>query len=146
MKTFPLLLLLFSLCFFSCEKETAHKPAIPLKEAVMGNWQVTYQKLKPTNFTFEDQHEGVVTEWGCYYILSIKIKSDGTYVVNDSDEAVTALGEVIPLGGHWTMDEQNQMIFSCGNGTNTSFRASMGKDGRLVLENDKLLLRHNKKD
>ena len=120
------------------------QPELPLQEAVVGNWQVVYQKLKSTNFTFEDRHEGVVTKWGCYYILSLKINSDGTYEVNNSAVGSTTFADSLSLNGRWWMDNQGYVTFSCDAETLILFRAHINKGGMLVLENDDMILRHNK--
>ena len=110
---YTLLLILLSCSFIGCEKEVAHQPQLPLQESMTGNWLVVYQKLKSTNFIFEDRHEGVVTKWGCHYILSLKINSDGTYAINSSDTSATTKQEPQPQGGQWWLDDQNKLTFSC---------------------------------
>ena len=143
------LLLLFMLLLVfgstSCEKETESGPRIPLVEEIKGDWLVVYKMHKQNNFTFEDQKKGVVTAWPCYYVLSVDINDDHSYTINNSDVVPANDKHTHTLGGTWFLDAQDNITFFCDRTHSTSFKASINKEGQLVLENDEILLHHNKK-
>ncbi len=151
MKTLkPLLLFLLLYGAFACEKETANAPEIPIQEGMLGDWLVVYQKNKTNDFTFQDASEGVVTSWGCFYILDLHLEDNGSFYVNGSHNRVAADSSSHALGGNWMLNSQQDSItFNCRDKNNAvthtvTFKIYADKDGTLVLENEKLLLRHHK--
>ncbi|AHM59190.1 hypothetical protein D770_04615 [Flammeovirgaceae bacterium 311] len=142
-----LLIFILLLCLgaVSCEKESESGPQIPLSETIAGDWLVVYKRHKNNNFIFEDPAKGVVTEWDCFYVLSLQINRDNTYYINDSYEQVTSNGQRHPVGGKWMLDSHNNITFHCGDAATTSFSAYLNKAGQLVFENSELLIRHNRK-
>lgn len=146
---FYVLMMLLGIVLVSCEQETISQPHIPLHKAIAGNWLVTYQKVKSTNFAFEDQQEGVVTEWGAQYLLMLNIKQDGTYYVDgagytgETPTGHNSTDSVLEKTGTWHLNKQQQVTFTCKNNHQTTFRARIDEKGRLILENKELLLRHS---
>lgn len=148
MKTAHLILLLLCLSFFSCEKETVDLPQVPLKEAIVGNWLVTHQYLKSTRFTFQDPQQGVVTNWGCFYLLSLKLNKDGSYFINEANNNASASAErkQPSLGGSWKLEDAHTISLSCGTHEPVIFKVHVNKRGELVFENKHMLLRHSKRN
>ncbi len=143
-----LIRLFLSFCLassFSCEKDTEGAPQIPLAETVTGEWLAVYKKQKANNFMFEDPAKGVVTEWDCYYVLSLQINADHSYYINDSEDEPASRGKRLPVGGQWSLDAHNYITFHCSDSATTSFNAYMNKAGQLVFENDEVIIRHNRK-
>lgn len=150
-----LVLLFFVLFFSSCEKELHDEPEIPLAQNIIGDWQVVYQKNKSNDFTFQDHHEGIVTEWGCYYIESLHIDSDGSYYINSSHTQLQADSSLHPMGGYWELHEDvDKISFHCpetadglqmGGIHSVTFHIYIDKAGNLVLDNELLHLKHHKK-
>ncbi|MBW3545930.1 MAG: hypothetical protein KY428_10095, partial [Bacteroidetes bacterium] len=116
---------------------------------------VIYQKNKKNDFTYQNHHEGIVTEWGCFYIESLHIAIDGSYYINDSHARLQADSSLHPMGGYWELAEQQDKIsFHCreeGGGLHTgglhsvTFNIHIDQAGNLILENELLHLRHHKK-
>lgn len=143
MKPSLLVLLFFALVFtFSCEKETVHSPELPLNETITGDWLVVQQRLKETNFSFKNEQEGVVTKWGCHYILNLKINKDGSYLVQDLK--TKKQGQIDTVGGRWTLHGNNLIYFFCEPDSYVAFKAYINMEGQLVLENNQIVLYHNK--
>jgi hypothetical protein len=142
---FRLFLFLCLASSFACEEDVEGTPQIPLTETITGEWLVVYKKHKANNFMFEEPAKGVVTEWNCYYVLSLRVNADHTYYINDSEEELTSNGQRLAVGGQWSLDEHNTITFNCSDSAKTSFSAYMNKAGQLVFENDEVVIRHNRK-
>lgn len=146
MKSGLLFYLFFSLLFtFSCEKEIAHSPELPLSETITGDWLVVQQRVKESNFNFKNEQEGVITKWGCHYILNLTINIDGSYLVYNSKNKDQTKGLMDTMGGRWTMDGNNVIYFFCETDNYVAFVAYINKEGQLVLENKEIVLHHNKR-
>lgn len=139
-----LFLLLGSLCFTSCEKEQAHAPELPLEEALPARWVVVHHTLKQSHFSFKDDHQGIVTQWGDHYIHSLTLHPDGTYYINDSDIAPADHKEPLRGDGTWTLRD-NLLFFLSTTNTRIAFNAWLSSDGMLLLENSQLMLKHQKR-
>lgn len=152
-------IILFCLGTVACEKEADSVPQIPLSESIAGDWLVVYKKHKDNNFMFEDPAKGVVTEWDCYYVISLQINRDHTYYINDTHKQFSGEEQRNPVGGKWRLNSHNTITFHCGdpatgsgdslsgadNSSSSSFSAYLNKAGQLVFENSELIIRHNRK-
>lgn len=103
------------------------------------------QRVKESNFNFKNEQEGVITKWGCHYILNLTINIDGSYLVYNSKNKDQTKGLMDTMGGRWTMDGNNVIYFFCETDNYVAFEAYINKEGQLVLENKEIVLHHNKR-
>jgi len=114
-------------------KKSAEQPA--LKDKILGKWLVV------SNNNFHNDN-GIVAEWGGYYVASVKINKDNTFVINGDSGS----------SGTWKLnDPQDKLKFYTWVNVagvviadTTEFKVSIDTDRELVLEKAPMLLRHKK--
>jgi hypothetical protein len=132
------IIIIAAFCFNSCNKKNA---APSFESRILGNWLVVDADNKPH-----------ADEWGFYYVISVKFYSNnsfrlnlGTGVDDDNNTAKT---------GTWKLkDNKNSIVFYTvaeSGGTiyrdTTEFNISFNPDKKLVLENNRVKILHQKMD
>lgn len=143
-----LILVLTSLMFFSCEKNeiiSADTKANP----IIGNWLLISEKQKLNDYLITENDNGLMSKWSdtghIPSVGNIGINKDGTININH-------YGQNKPTDGTWKLEEGNITFY-----TEIEYAGSILRDTihfqidvdiseLLVLENDKLLLKHKKLD
>jgi hypothetical protein len=128
--------LLLASLFQSCEYNNI-QTSPDFQTRILGTW-----------IAVDDEGHQVAPEWGLIYEASIKLYPDKSFAVNvgnQPDENIFRLGT-------WTLRENDQVItfysYLDDSGTiyrdTTSFNISIDNSGRLIFNNELVLIKHKK--
>jgi hypothetical protein len=125
-----IIIIVTALCFHSCNQKLV-EPF--LENKILGNWIVIDSNGNP-----------VVTEWGLYYVSSVKLYRDNSFKVNIG----TGTDSNTSKSGTWELENKGDAVvfYSVVNnfGKTTKFNISFESDEILVFKNNLNTIRHKK--
>jgi hypothetical protein len=120
----------------ACKKSGADANAQPaFRDEILGHWLVV------SNNSLHDDN-GIVVEWGGYYVRSVTIRKDSTFAMNGDAGS----------SGTWKLNgtEDKIVFYTWANATRsvigdtTEFKISIDTNQELILEKDSALIRHRR--
>ena len=135
MRTKLLLIGVAAIFFCNCKKEAMKSP---VESKFLGNWLVV-----------DSSNQDMVVEWGIFYVSSVKLYSDKTFRVNLGRSVDDSSSKT----GSWVLNNKDSINFYTmvsDGGTiyrdTTDFNISIDPDGKLILKNNWISIKHLKWD
>ena len=140
----------------SCEEKVSEP--ITINERILGSWLVISEKKKFNDYSLRENENGITADWGFGPKSSIKLNSDNTFNTNvDVDKVVNPNVGSLPIivpPDTWILNEKVSETFVTFYSfyeyvglilrDTTRFQISMDRDDQLILENEKVLIKHKR--
>lgn len=130
--TSSIFLILF-LLFINCSNDDML--AGEASEKLIGTWRTFAMTSKTTGLSHSDFENGIVVEWGNWYIMDFELIDNGTLNLKTGNF------------GKWKLNEGKSVLLIEDNDTEKivrEFQISFNKEGYLILEDDQQVLKHKR--
>jgi hypothetical protein len=138
-KSIILVAVIITVSFISCKKTSTEAS---FKNSIVGDWLVvSTDSFHDSTDSFHNDN-GIVVEWGLYYVNTIGIRSDYTFTVNRNP---------VPTGTWKLKDNRQNIVFYSlvdEQGTiykdTTEFKISIDSNDRLILADNQWSFIHKR--